>query len=103
MLDLMKEMQEELMQDIQEGKIYALRCTKLNIDPHSYVYPLIFDVVRKITGFDENCFYVEGCEAYYGAFSYYDGNILKSTTEIPMAVDPEKSVLTDEFEVIRSY
>lgn len=47
-------------------------------------------------------FYTEA-EAYYSAFDYYDGNILRSTTEITAAVDPKDIIQITEYEVIRSY
>ena len=42
-------------------------------------------------------------EAYYKAFNYYDGNILRSTTEIKNAVNPKDIIQITEYQVIRSY
>lgn len=43
------------------------------------------------------------CEAYYSAFNYYDGDILRSTVEIPSAVGEEDRISITEYEVLRSY
>lgn len=43
------------------------------------------------------------CEAYYAAFSYYDGDILRSVVEIPAAVKDEDRINITEYEVLRSY
>lgn len=45
----------------------------------------------------------EECEAYYSAFNYYDGNTLRSTVEIPNAVNKIDEIKITEYEVIRSY
>lgn len=97
------------------------------------VYGKMFIQTREITGFDEEkfflktkrmtpCFYpgsydglnykmpdygkpngyVE-CEAYFNAFDYYDGDILRSTTEISAAVDKKDCIQVTEYQVIRSY
>lgn len=42
-------------------------------------------------------------EAYYNAFSYYDGHYLKSIQEIPNAVNANDQIQITEYEVIRSY
>lgn len=45
----------------------------------------------------------EECEAYYQAFNYYDGNILKSITEIGNPVNETDRIQETVYEVIRSY
>lgn len=42
-------------------------------------------------------------EAYYSAFNYYDGDILRAVCKIPAAVNPKDSIKITEYEVIRSY
>ena len=43
------------------------------------------------------------CEAYYNAFNFYDGNILRCVLNFPDAINKKDSVIVDEYQVIRSY
>lgn len=110
---MIMEMQDQLRSDVENGIIAGLRLIKTDNEViKSNRDADIYKVFRPIVASDENCFYVEtktakgdylDLEAYYGAFDYYDGDILRAVTQIPSAVYKEDMILTDEWEVIRSY
>lgn len=130
---MQKEMQEQLMQDIQNHKIWGVRLIKTPIEAiRSNAYADAFMVPREIIDYDEEKFYVktrrnipyrshyngidyvsphckektdqyEACEGYYSAFDYYDGNILRGIDYIPAAVNPEDQVQITEYEVLWCY
>lgn len=96
-------------------------------------YAQMYFVDREVCGFDDEKFYLKTkkmephyhtdaydgknyrkpdyatpdgyfeCEAYYAAFNYYDGDILRSVVEIPAAVKDEDRISITEYEVLRSY
>lgn len=130
---MQKEMREQLMQDIQSGKIWGLKLVKTHVEAiRSNAYADVYLIPREIVKWDNEKFYVktrrnipeyknyngidyvepsckekteefELCEGYYNAFDYYDGNILRGIDEIPMAVNPEDQIQITEYEVIWSY
>lgn len=99
---------EKLKQDIMTGKIRSLTMVSTNIDTIRHnCYAMMFNVSREISRCDDDRFYLlterctpsysnyngtdyrmpDGsaatgnfvdCEAYYTAFDYYDGKVLKS-------------------------
>lgn len=122
-----KEMIDQLKTDIQTHKLMGLKLMKTGIDVTKHnVYADIFDKYLPITGFDEEKFYLEArlnipvqkdydgrnykepidhistdicetLEAYYEAFNFYDGHILRSVVEIPAAVKLEDRVKVNEY------
>ena len=133
MVYMQEEMIESLKKDIQEGKIWGLRLIKTPVEViQDNSYAMMFNVVREITGFDDDKFFLKtkrnvpayyeyknydyqkpgghvsseryfDCEAYYQAFSYYDGDILRSILNIPAAVDEKDAIQIAEYEVLKSY
>ena len=122
-----------LKKDIQEGKIWGLRLIKTPTEViRDNSYAMMFNIVREISGFDEKKFFLKTkrnvpsyfdyknyeyqkpdgyvttdnyceCEAYYGAFNYYDGNILRSTQYFPSCINEEDQVQVTEYEVLHIY
>ena len=113
MVYMEKKMQDELMQDIQEGKIFGLRLIEHPIAIiQNNVDAEMFGIVREIIDCDKEKFFLKtksiagqyfDCEAYYAAFNYYDGDILRKIEEFPNVVDEKDSVKVTEYEVLRSY
>ena len=130
---MQEEMQRQLQKDIESGKIYGLRLIRVDNDVvHNNCYADMFDEIREITRSDSKRFFLKtrrkephylgyngvdyripdysipsfeytGCEAYYQAFSYYDGKILRAVHEFPAAVNPEDQISVTEYEVIMGY
>lgn len=130
---MQKEMLEQFMQDLHDGKIWGLRLVKTPINAiHNNAYGDIFGIPRQIVKSDNEKFYMLSrrnkpyfsgyngidyvephckektdiyakTEAYYSAFNYYDGCTLQSITEVQSPVNEDKSVLITEYEIIRSY
>ena len=127
------EMKEQLINDIKEGKIWGLRLIKTPTEViRDNSYAMMFNIVREISGFDEEKFFLrtkrnvpcyidyknyeyqkpngyvstDECyeaEAYFQAFEYYDGDILRSTQYFPSCINKEDQVQIIEYEVLRSY
>ncbi len=117
MVYMQNEMIESLKKDIREGKIWGLKLVKHPCEViRNNTHGDIFNIVREIVDADDQCFYLRtncrhadgkaylyDCEAYYEAFSYYDGDILRSILNIPAAVDEKDAIQITEYEVLRSY
>ena len=122
-----EEMNHDFKKDIQNGKIWGLKLIRSPIavieDNH---YADIFNVAREIVGCDEEKFYLRtrrnkpkyidyknyeyqapigsnptdnwvDYEGYFGAFDFYDGNILRASVK-----DDDIPICT-EYEVIHAY
>ena len=130
---MQKEMREQLMQDIQSGKIWGLRLVKTHVDAiRTNAYADIYLIPREIVKWDDKKFYVKTrrnlpyysnyngidyvtphckektdeyvlSEGYFDAFEYYDGNILRGIDYIPAAVNPDDQVQITEYEVLWCY
>lgn len=109
MIYMQKEIIEQFKHDIQNGTVKALKLIKEPTEViRNNCYALIFDTIRPIVKFDDKRFYLrtqlmnagyssyngidymipdrceptgkyEDLEAYYDAFDYYDGEILRKT------------------------
>ena len=123
----------DLKKDIQEGKIWGLRLIKTPVEViRDNSYAMLFNMVREISGFDDEKFflrtkqnnpvyydyknydyqkpngYVSGdeyceCEAYYRAFNYYDGNILRASEYFSSCINEEDQNQVTEYEVLHIY
>ena len=107
-------MLEQLKIDINEGKIWGLRLVKSPVAViEDNKYADMFGIVREIVnptddGFslktkrNDICGWCE-CEAYYSAFSYYDGDILRAVDNYSAVVDEKDAIQITEYEVLWSY
>ena len=113
MLYMVKEMQDELMQDIRDGKVFGLKLIKhpVEVIENNRDHEM-FGVAREIIAYDDEKFFLRtksiagryiDCEGYYSAFNYYDGDILRKIEEFPNVVDEKDSIKVTEYEVLRSY
>lgn len=122
---------DRLKEDIQSGVIKSLRLVKVHNEAiRNNCYALIFDIVRPISFVDDKKFYLKtqkvrygytnydginyrlpdryeptnefaDCVAYYDAFDYYDGKILRKTESFSAVVDQKDAVQITEYEVLR--
>ena len=108
------EMKEQLKKDIEEGKVWGLKMIKCPTEViRSNRDAQIFGVVNEITRVDGNYFYmkifsnithdyVEG-EGCFDAFTFYDGDILRSDRYFSICSEEKDQIQTTEYEVYHIY
>lgn len=114
MIFVPEDMLEQLKADAESGKIWGLRLVKSPVAViEDNVYADMFGVVREIVKVTKDGFSLRtkrndisgecDCEAYYGAFSYYDGDILRAVDHYSSVVNEKDGVQVTEYEVLWSY
>jgi hypothetical protein len=105
-----EEMIEELKKDIQSKRIKGLKLIKTPVEViRNNVHAEIYKAPRRVVMPGKNLFYLETrcadgsfycAEAWYDAFDYYDGKILRNTQKFDKCVYPEDEIKVTEYEVL---